>query len=45
MAMDKMGLFGDPNRTEQIKLSGDIKASVDEMVKLGQGQVLYSNYE
>ena len=39
--LDKAGFMPDPNRTEQIKLSGDIKASVDEMVKLGQGQVLY----
>ena len=41
MAMDKMGLFGNPDATQQIQLDGNTKADIDEIVKIGQGQVLY----
>ena len=41
MAMDKMGLFGNPDATQEIQLDGNTKADIDEIVKIGQGQVLY----
>ncbi len=40
-AMDKMGLFGNPNATKNIELDGDIKAELDLIIQAGQGQILH----
>lgn len=40
-AMDKMGLFGNPDATKRIELDGDIKAELDDIIQAGQGQILH----